>query len=95
MRGDMRAALDLVLATLGADPVSESVVQLLIELHFVRANASAAKRTYLEFYERSMDVLGVEPWEELQAMVAPLISGRRPGRPSQRLRMRGWWEWVG
>ncbi len=94
MRGDMRAAPDLVLATLGADPVSESVVQLLIELHFVRANASAAKRTYLEFYERSMDVLGVEPWEELQAMVAPLISGRRPGRPPQRLRRRGRWEWV-
>ncbi|MYH41501.1 MAG: SARP family transcriptional regulator [Chloroflexi bacterium] len=92
-RGELDAALEAVHAALRADPLRESAALVLIEIHLSQANAGAARSAYLAFRERSVRELDLEPSEELQDLVRPLVP-RRAGLRGPRIRRRPRWRWV-
>ena len=75
--GDLHAALAAAHAALRADPIRESTVTVLIEIHGGQGNAGQLERAYLSFGERLHAALGIEPSEALRALVASFLA-RRP-----------------
>jgi len=71
--GDYAAALNAIHAALAAEPLRESAACTLIAVHLAEGNRARAARCYLEFRERLLAVLGIEPSPEMRALVAALI----------------------
>ena len=75
--GDLHAALAAAHAALRADPLRESTVTVLIEIHRGQRNAGQLVRAYLSYRGRLHAAFGIEPSEALRVLVAPLLI-RRP-----------------
>jgi DNA-binding SARP family transcriptional activator len=71
--GEYAAALDAIHAALAAEPLRESAACTLIAVHLAEGNRARAARCYLEFRERLLAMLGIEPSPEMRALVASLI----------------------
>ncbi|MGE3856848.1 MAG: BTAD domain-containing putative transcriptional regulator [Dehalococcoidia bacterium] len=71
--GDYAAALGAIHVALAAEPLRESAACTLIAVHLAEGNRARAARCYLEFRERLLAVLGIEPSPEMRALVASLI----------------------
>lgn len=72
-------AIATTYAALRIDPLRESAARMLIEIHLAEGNRAQAVRTYLDFRQRSLAELGIEPSAEMRALVAPLVTGgKRP-----------------
>ena len=93
-RGEVGPALQVIHMALRADPLRESAVLVLIEIHLSQANGVAAKGAYLAYHERSMRVLDIEPSDELQDLVAPLLREQGARRRGIRIRRVPQWEWA-
>ena len=72
------SAIATAYAALRMDPLRESAARTLVEIHLAEGNRAPAVRSYLEFRERSLAELGIEPSAAMRALVAPLVmsSGR-------------------
>lgn len=66
-------AIATVYEAIRLDPLRESAVRMLIEIHLAEGNRAQAVRRYLEFRHRLAAALGVDPSEEMQSLVAPLV----------------------
>lgn len=58
------------------DPLRESAVRALIEIHLAQGNRAQAVRCFLGFRARLRAELGVEPSESLRALMEPLVAGK-------------------
>lgn len=56
------------------DPLRESAVRALIEIHLAQGNRAQAVRCFLGFRARLRSELGVEPSESLRALMEPLLA---------------------
>lgn len=70
-------ALSTVHAALAADPVRESAAGTLIEIHLAVGNRGRALQCYREFRERLRGRIGIEPSDEMKALVEPLLTARQ------------------
>ena len=68
------SAIHTAYTALRMDPLRESTARLLVEIHLAEGNRAPAVRSYLEFRERSLAELGIEPSPEMRALVAPLVA---------------------
>lgn len=55
------------------DPLRESAARSLIEIYLAEGNQAQAVRGYLGFRQRLRSALGIEPSEEMRALVAPVL----------------------
>jgi DNA-binding SARP family transcriptional activator len=80
-QGRFAASLDLALAAVRADPYRESARRAVIAVHLAQHNVAEAVREYHRFRAFLVDELGVEPSEDLAALVfrggAPVAVTRR------------------
>ena len=76
-RGDHDRALTLAQQGWDSDPVHESTVGVIIEIHIADGNRTQALSVY-DAFERHLAaaVVGFGPSEVLRALVAPLLAGR-------------------
>jgi len=72
--GHYARALEAAHAALAADPVRETAAATLIAIHLAEGNRPQAVRTYRDFRLRLRAIIGVEPAEELTALVGPYLS---------------------
>ena len=76
-RGDVDEALAVAQQAWNSDPLHESTVGVLIEIHVAGGNRGQALRVY-DALDRQLEAeRGIEPSEALRALVAPLLP-RRP-----------------
>ncbi|GIJ75033.1 AfsR/SARP family transcriptional regulator [Virgisporangium ochraceum] len=68
-QGRFAASLDYALAAVRADPYRESARRAVIAVHLAQHNLAEALREYHHFRDLLVDQLGVEPSEELAALV--------------------------
>ena len=66
-------AIAAVYEAIRLDPLRESAVRTLVEIHLAEGNRAQAVRCYLEFRHRLAAALGVDPSDEMQSLVAPLV----------------------
>lgn len=71
--GHFAEALVTVCDVLRVDPLRESAERTRVEIHLAEGNRALAVRCYLDFRARSLRELGMEPSEEFQALVRPLL----------------------
>ena len=76
--GHLYAAVAAAHAAVRADPIRESAVSVLIEIHRGQGNAGQLVRAYLSFRERLRATLGIEPSPALRELVAPFLARRPP-----------------
>ena len=62
-------AVQAGLAAVSAEPLRESARRVLIEAHIAESNVAAASREFADFRELLQDELGVDPSDELRALV--------------------------
>lgn len=72
--GDYARALEAAHAVLGADPVRETAAATQISIHLAEGNRPQAVRVYRDFRARLRAIIGVEPADELRALIAPYIA---------------------
>jgi DNA-binding SARP family transcriptional activator len=72
LAGRLRQALASALAAVRGEPLRESAHRMLIRVHLAEGNGSEALRQYDLCRCLLRDRLGIEPSEELKALVAPL-----------------------
>lgn len=66
-------AIATVYEAIRLDPLRESAVRMLIEIHLAEGNRAQAARCYLEFRERLIAALRIEPSDEMRALILPLL----------------------
>ena len=71
--GAPTAAMTFAQKVLRAEPLRESTVRLLIEIHLAEGRDALARDRYLEFRRDSLDELGLEPSPRARALVAHLL----------------------
>jgi DNA-binding SARP family transcriptional activator len=71
--GDYATALAAIHAALSVDPLRESAASTLLAIHLAEGNRARAARCYLEFRQRLLTMLAIEPSDEMRAMVATII----------------------
>lgn len=72
--GNYARALEAAHAALAADPVRETAAATLIAIHLAEGNRPQAVRIYRDFRARLRAIIGVEPADELRALIAPYLS---------------------
>ena len=77
-RGDPDRALAVAEKAWNSDPLHESTVSVLIEIHRADGNTGQMLSVYHVFARHIRGEFGIEPSEALRALVAPLL--RRPPR---------------
>ena len=75
-RGDFALALTAIYAVLSIDSLRESAARTLIEIHLAEGNRAQAARCYLDFRQRLLTGIGMEPSAELRELVAALFVRR-------------------
>lgn len=85
-RRQFALALTAIYAVLSTDSLRESAARALIEIHLAEGNRAQAARCYLDFRQRLLTGIGMEPSEDLRELVAALLvrrsvprGGRHPG----------------
>lgn len=68
------AALAAAYDALRTDPLRESAVRILVEVHIAEGNRAEAVRVYLRFRDQLRCSLGMEPSGAMRALVAPLLA---------------------
>lgn len=66
-------AITTVYAAIRLDPLRESAVRTLVEIHLAEGNRAQAARCYLDFRERLRTALRIEPSEGIRKLIAPLV----------------------
>lgn len=66
-------AISAIYAAVRLDPLRESALRALIEIHLAEGNRAQAARCYLAFRERLKRALQIEPSDEMRLLVAPLL----------------------
>ena len=74
--GDPYRALTVVQQAWDADPLHESTVTVLVEIHLGSGDVGQALRVYRAFERQLASELGFAPTEALRKLVAPLLAGR-------------------
>lgn len=78
--GQFTRAITAAYSAIELDPLRESAVRTLIEIHLAEGNRALAARCYMEFRERLRTALGMEPSGALARLISGLIVGGT-GRP--------------
>ena len=73
--GDRRTATTAAQKVLRVDPLRESTLRLLIEVHLTEGDDARARDCYLDFRRTLLEALGIEPSPEARALVAHLLDG--------------------
>ena len=73
--GDRRTATTAAQEVLRVDPLRESTLRLLIEVHLAGGDDARARDCYLDFRRTLLEALGIEPSPEARALVAHLLDG--------------------
>jgi len=66
-------AIPTIYAAMRLDPLRESAVRTLIEIHLAEGNRAQAARCYLTFRDRLRATLQIEPSDELGGLILPLL----------------------
>jgi len=66
-------AITAIYEAIRLDPLRESAVRTLIEIHLAEGNRVQAARCYLHFRERLLAALRIEPSDEMRALIAPVL----------------------
>ena len=74
-RGDRLTARGAAERVLRRDPLRESTLRLLIEIHLAEGDEARARDRYLDYRRALLDVLGLDPTEATRALVAHLLHG--------------------
>lgn len=74
--GEASLALTLARSAVSLDPLYESALRTLVEVHLRMGNRVEALRVYRAFRARSEREFGIAPSELLQALVRPLLAER-------------------
>lgn len=67
-------AISTAYVAIELDPLRESAARTLAEIHLAEGNRAQAALCYLAYRQRLMSALRMEPSEEMQALIAPLIT---------------------
>jgi len=78
--GHFAEALVAVGDALRVDPLLESAARTRVEIHLAEGNRARAVRYFLDFRARSRTQLGMEPSDEFQSLMRPLLGARVPSR---------------
>lgn len=78
--GQFTRAITAAYTAIGLDPLRESAVRTLIEIHLAEGNRAQVARCYMEFRHRLRAALGIEPSGELTRVISGLIVAET-GRP--------------
>ena len=78
--GQFTRAISVAYTAIELDPIRESAVRTLIEIHLAEGNRALAAHCYMEFRDRLRAALRMEPSGELTRLIAGLIVGGT-GRP--------------
>lgn len=70
-------AITTIYDAIRLDPLRESAVRTLIEIHLSEGNRAQAARCYLDFRKRLRTALQIEPSGAMQALIVPLIQSSR------------------
>jgi DNA-binding SARP family transcriptional activator len=76
-RSEPGSALDAALAALGAEPLRESAMRLLVRAHLAEGNVADALVAYSQYRDLLRSELGVRPSRAMEALIAPLATGAR------------------
>lgn len=81
--GAQGRALTLAQLAVSLDPLCESALRVLVEVHLTMGNRVQALRAYQQFRARSEREFGIAPSQMLQRLVEPLLAERaaRASRP--------------
>ncbi len=71
--GSLAAALTFAQKVLRAEPLRESTLRLLIEIHLAEGRDALARDCYLDFRRALLDEIGLEPSAQARALVAHLL----------------------
>jgi len=79
LAGDRRFALAIaaVYEAIRLDPLRESAVRILIEIHLAEGNRAQAAQCYLAFRDRLRAALRIDPSDEMRTLVLPLLPAYR------------------
>ena len=77
-RGESYRALAVLQQAWESDPLHESTVLALVEIHAGAGDVGQALRAYRAFERQLAAELGLEPTQALRALVEPLLGGRPP-----------------
>lgn len=72
--GRFARAITAVYQARRIDPLHESAMRVLMQIHLAEGNQVQAVSRYLDFRLRLRAVLGVEPSESVRALMAPLVA---------------------
>ena len=73
--GDRRTATTAAQKVLRVDPLRESTLRLLLQVHLAEGDDARARECYLDFRRTLLDALGIEPTPAARALVAHLLDG--------------------
>jgi DNA-binding SARP family transcriptional activator len=79
--GRFGEAVETALAAVRAEPLRESAQKVLVAAHLAEGNLGEARRVFREYRSLLRRDLGVDPGDELIALLRPSGNGSRPAAP--------------